>query len=86
MSRFRDQLAPILAGGLVALVALGVVLLLRGANNQGTDALTRAKLAQVQATADTFNERISSSLTAAAGLGAAPWQLTPNSPADEKVL
>ena len=86
MSRVRDQLAPILAGGLVAVVALGVVLLLRSANNQGTDALTRAKLAQVQATADSFNERVSTSLTAAAGLGAVRWELTPNSAADQRLL
>jgi signal transduction histidine kinase len=86
MSRFRDQLAPIIAGTLIALVALGVVLLLRSANSQGVQALTRAKLAQVDATADSFNERVSSSLSAAANLGTAPWQLTPNSAKDKQVL
>jgi signal transduction histidine kinase len=86
MLRVRDRLAPILAGGLVLLVALGVVLLLRGANDQGTTALTKAKLAQVQATADSFNARVSSSLTSVAGLGANPWELTRGSKADQRVL
>lgn len=86
MSRFRNQLAPILAGGLVALVALGVVLLLRSANDRGVDALTRAKLAQVQATADSFNARVESSLNAAAGLGGVGWDLTPNSKNDTERL
>jgi signal transduction histidine kinase len=86
MLRVRDRLAPILAGVLVLLVALGVVLLLRGANDQGTKALTKAKLAQVEATADSFNARVNSSLTSVAGLGSQPWQLTPGSAADKKVL
>ena len=58
MSRFRDRLVPIVAGGLVVVVAISVVLLLRVANNQGIDALTQAKLQQVQATADSFNARV----------------------------
>jgi signal transduction histidine kinase len=86
MLRFRDRLAPILAGALVLLVALGVVLLLRGANDQGTTALTKAKLAQVQATADSFNARVNSQLSSVSGLGARPWELVPGSSADQKVL
>jgi signal transduction histidine kinase len=86
MSRFRDQLLPIVAGGLVVVVALAVVLLLKSAGDQGTTALRQAKLAQVQATADSFNERVNSSLIAVKGLGQVAWQLTPNSKADERVL
>ncbi len=86
MSRSRDRLVPIVAGGLVVVVAISVVLLLRVANNQGIDALTHAKLQQVQATADSFNARVSSSLTSVAGLGNSHWDLTPNSKADEQVL
>jgi signal transduction histidine kinase len=86
MLRIRDRIAPILAGALVVLVALGVVLLLRGANDQGTTALTKAKLAQVDATADSFNARVNSSLTSVAGLGARPWELVPGSTADQKTL
>ena len=86
MSRFRDRLLPIVAGGLVVVVALAVVLLLKSAGDQGTTALRQAKLAQVQATADSFNERVNSSLTGVKGLGQVAWQLTPNSKADERVL
>ena len=86
MSRSRDRLVPIVAGALVVVVAVSVVLLLRVANNQGIDALTRAKSQQVQTSAESFNARVESSLTAVAGLGAAKWQLTPNSQADERVL
>jgi signal transduction histidine kinase len=86
MSRFRDQLLPIVAGGLVLVVALAVVLLLKSAGDQGTTALRQAKLAQVQATADSFNQRVNSSLTGVEGLGQVAWQLTPNSKADQKVL
>jgi signal transduction histidine kinase len=86
MSRFRDQLVPILAGALVVVVALAVVLLLKSASDQGTTALRQAKLAQVDATADSFNQRVASSLTAAQGLGATKWQLTPHSAADQKIL
>jgi signal transduction histidine kinase len=86
MLRIRDRLAPILAGGLVILVALGVVLLLRGANDQGTTALTNAKLAQVQATADSFNARVNSELTSVGSLGARPWDLVRGSTADQNVL
>ena len=86
MSRSRDRLVPVVAGALVVAVAISVVLLLRVANNQGLDALKRAKLQQVQATADSFNARVASSLTSVAGLGASKWQLTPNSAADMRVL
>lgn len=86
MSRSRDRIVPIVAGALVVAVAVSVVLLLRVANNQGIDALSRAKLQQVQATADSFNARVVSSLSAVSGLGAAKWQLTPNSKADQRVL
>jgi signal transduction histidine kinase len=84
--RFRDQLVPIVAGVLVVAVAVSVVLLLRSANNQGIQALTRAKLQQVDASADSFNARVSAGLTSSAGLGAADWQLTLGSKADAKVL
>jgi signal transduction histidine kinase len=86
MSRFRDQLVPIVAGGLVVVVAVAVVLLLKSAGDQGTTALRQAKLAQVQATADSFNERVNSSLVAVKGLGQVAWQLTPNSNTDKQVL
>jgi signal transduction histidine kinase len=86
MSRSRDRLVPIVAGALVIAVAVSVVLLLRVANNQGIDALKRAKSQQVRTSADSFNARVESSLTAVAGLGAAKWQLTPNSAADQQVL
>lgn len=86
MSRFRDRLAPIVAGGLVVVVAVSVLLLLRAASDQGTKALTQAKLAQVQATADSFNERVSSSLSAVAGLGATAWELVQGSKADQTRL
>jgi signal transduction histidine kinase len=86
MSRFRDQLIPLLAGLLVVAVAISVVLLLRSANDQGIHALTNAKRDQVQTTANSFNARINVQLGSAAGLGKVPWQLTPGSAADQKVL
>ncbi|MCU1594481.1 MAG: sensor histidine kinase [Frankiales bacterium] len=86
MSRLRDRLAPLLAGILVLLVGASVVLLLRGASNQGIKALTQAKLAQVQATANSFNARVSAQLGAVAGLGNSPWELVPGSKADQAVL
>ena len=67
-------------------VAVSVVLLLRSANDQGIQALTRAKLQQVQASADSFNARAAAGLSSVSGLGAAHWQLTMRSPADAKVL
>lgn len=86
MSRLRDQLVPIVAGVLVVVVGVSVVLLLRVANDQGIDALKKAKLQQVQTTANSFNARVSTSLDSAAGLGKVNWQLTPNSAADKKIL
>ncbi|MGH8860562.1 MAG: sensor histidine kinase [Jatrophihabitantaceae bacterium] len=86
MSRFRDQLIPALAGSLVVAVAVSVVLLLRVANDQGTSALTNAKVDQVRTTADSFNARVLTQLGAVSGLGSAPWQLTPGSAADARVL
>jgi signal transduction histidine kinase len=86
MSRIREQLMPIIAGALVIVVGVSVVLLLRVANNQGIDALTRAKLQQVQTTADSFNARVKSELGAVTGLGGLHWQLTPNSKSDMQVL
>lgn len=86
MSRFRDQLVPIVAGTVVVVVAVSVVALLRIANNQGIDALTHAKLQQVQATADSFNARVASTLSSVSGLGGSQWQLTPNSASDQKIL
>ena len=50
--------------------------LLQNANDRGVDALTSAKLQQVQTTADSFNARVSSQLSASAGLSSRPWQLT----------
>jgi signal transduction histidine kinase len=86
LSRSRDRLAPILAGALVLAVAVSVVLLLRAASTQGTKALTQAKLAQVQATANSFNARVNAELSAVGGLGASPWELKPGSQADQAVL
>lgn len=86
MSGFRDRLAPLLAGGLVLLVAVSVVALLRVANDQGTRALEQAKLAQVKATANSFNARITAQLGAVAGLGSSPWELVPGSAKDAAVL
>lgn len=86
MSGSRDRLAPVLAGGLVLIVALSVVMLLRGANDQGSKALTRAKLAQVQATANSFNARYNAQLAAVSGLGAQPWHLVLGDKADQVVL
>jgi signal transduction histidine kinase len=86
MSRLRDQLVPIIAGLLVVIVAVSVVLLLRVANDQGVSALKKAKLQQVVTTANSFDARVSTSLTSVKGLGKLNWQLTPNSAADQKIL
>lgn len=86
MSRFRERLGPLLAGGLVLAVAVGVLLLLQSAVDQGTKALTKAKLGQIQATANSFNARVTSQLSAVAGLGSQPWQLVPGSKQDAAVL
>jgi len=68
------------------MVALMVIALLRSAANDGTDALERAKVAQVRTTADSFNARVESSISSLGGLGARPWQLTPRSAADQATL
>ena len=86
MSSMRDRLAPILAAAVVIGVAIGVVGLLGVANDRGTQALERAKVAQVQATANSFNARYTAQLSAVAGLGASPWELVPGSKADQRVL
>ncbi len=82
----RDRLLPALAGAAVVLVALMVVALLRSAENDGTRALERAKVAQVRTTADSFNNRVESSFGSLAGLGSRPWQLTQNSASDQATL
>jgi signal transduction histidine kinase len=86
MPGLRDRLSPLLAGGLVLVVAAGVVVLLRAANDQGTEALEKAKLAQVEATANSFNARINAQLGAISGLGTSPWELRQGSKADAAVL
>lgn len=86
MSRVRDRLAPILAGALVLIVALSVLLLLRTAAENGTKALTEAKVAQVKAIANSLNARVNAQLSAVAGLGGTPWQLTPGSKPDQAML
>jgi signal transduction histidine kinase len=54
----RDRLVPLVAGAAVFMVALMVIALLRSAANEGTDALEKAKVAQVRTTADSFNARV----------------------------
>lgn len=82
----RDRLVPAVAGFAVLLIALMVIVLLRSAENDGTDALEDAKVAQVRTTADSFNTRVESSIGSLGGLGARPWELTPRSAADQAVL
>ena len=82
----RDRLFPAVAGLAVLLVAVVVIVLLRSAANQGTDALERAKVAQVRTTADGFNARVESSFASLGGLGSRPWQLTLHSAADQQAL
>src|SRR4051794_748379 len=82
----RDRVVPALAGLAVLLVGLMVVLLLRSAANDGTDALEAAKVAQVRTTADSFNTRVESSFGSLGGLGARPWELTLRSASDAATL
>ena len=82
----RDRLVPVVAGAAVLLVGLIVVALLRSAANDGTDALEKAKVAQVGTTADSFNARVESSISSLGGLGARPWELTLRSAADRTTL
>lgn len=84
--RKHDRVIPAVAGVAVLAVAVLVVTLLRSAIIQGTEALEQAKLAQVQTTARSFDERVASSFSSLAGLGARPWELTLNSTADQAVL
>lgn len=84
--RRSDRVIPVVAGLAVLAVAVLVVALLRSAVVQGTDALEQAKLAQVQTTARSFNARVESSFSSLAGLGARPWELVPDSAADQAVL
>ena len=86
MSSMRDRARPALAAALVGLVAISVIALLRTASDRGTQALKDAKLAQVEATANSFNARINAELGSVTGLGSSPWQLTPGSKADAAVL
>ncbi|MET0839621.1 MAG: HAMP domain-containing sensor histidine kinase [Marmoricola sp.] len=82
----RDRLVPAIAGAAVLLVGLMVVMLLRSAANDGTEALEKAKVAQVGTTADSFNARVESSISSLGGLGARPWELTLRSAADQATL
>ena len=82
----RDRLVPVAAGLAVLLVAVTVVVLLRSAAENGTHALERAKVAQVNTTADSFNARVESTFGSLGGLGARPWQLTQGSKADKATL
>ncbi len=82
----RDRLVPAVAGLAVLMVGVVVIVLLRSAADQGTQALERAKVAQVRTTADSFDARVQSGIASLGGLGARPWQLTPGSAADQKIL
>ncbi len=86
MSRFRDRLAPILAGLLVVVVGLGVVLLLRLAGGQGTNALTAAKFGQVNAIANSFNARYAAQISSVAGFSSTNWELVQGSKSDNALL
>ena len=82
----RERLVPVAAAVTVLGVGLAVILLLRGATNDGVTALEDAKQAQVSTTARSFNARVESSLGSLGALGARPWDLTEGSPADQSVL
>lgn len=82
----RERLVPVAAAVAVLGVGMAVILLLRGATNDGITALEDAKQAQVSTTARSFNARVESSLRSLAGLGARPWELTEGSVADQSVL
>jgi signal transduction histidine kinase len=82
----RDRLVPVVAGLAVLMVGLMVVVLLRNAASDGTDALEAAKVAQVRTTADSFNTRVETSISSLGGLGARPWELTLRSAADKATL
>jgi signal transduction histidine kinase len=82
----RDRLVPAAAGLAVLLVALVVVVLLRNAESDGTRALEDAKVAQVRATAQSFDARVESSISSLGGLGTRPWELTMRSRTDRQTL
>ena len=82
----RDRLVPAAAGIAVLLVALIVVVLLRSAVDNGTQALEDAKAAQVRTTAHSFDNRVESTFQSLAGLGAQPWELTRGSAKDQATL
>ena len=86
MSRFRDRLAPILAGLLVVVVGISVVFMLRLAGDQGTNALKTAKLGQVNAIANSFNARYAAQISSVAGFSSTNWELVKGSKADNKLL
>ena len=82
----RDRLVPGSAFLAVLAVAFVVVSLLRGASDDGVEALKDAKNAQVQSTANSFNARLESTFASVGGLGARPWELVRGSAADEEAL
>jgi signal transduction histidine kinase len=82
----RERLVPVVAAVAVLGVGLAVILLLRGATNDGITALEDAKQAQVSTTARSFNARVESSLGSLGALGARPWDLSEGSEADQSVL
>ena len=82
----RDRLIPAAAGLAVVLLGVVMVVLLRGAERDGTRALEDAKQAQVQTTASSFDARVVSTFQTLGGLGARPWELTLRSKADQAVL
>lgn len=82
----RERLAPAVAAVAVLVVGLVVILMLRNATDDGIDALEDAQLAQVSTTARSFDARVESSLGSLSALGARPWELTEQSPADQSVL
>ena len=85
-ARVTGRFVPVVAGLVVVAVAAAVVTLLGSAADRGTQALTRAKLDQVQTTADSFNARVVSEFASVKGLGETPWKLTPNSASDHTIL
>jgi signal transduction histidine kinase len=82
----RERLVPVVAAVAVLGVGLAVIVLLRGATNDGITALEDAKQAQVSTTARSFNARVESSLGSVGGLGTRAWELTEGSEADQSVL
>jgi signal transduction histidine kinase len=82
----RDRFIPAAAGLAVLLVGVVMVVLLRGAERDGTQALEDAKSAQVQTTSQSFDARVVSTFQSLGGLGARPWELTLRSKADQAVL